>query len=141
MRVKVTLQNILEYGLDTITGNTRGDLLARAAAMEADGYEMFVNIPDVEGGDKEVPQERNIFKHYSSDLPDPEGNVHALNSFDLRDQLYVQNPCTYQRHVIVESRDVQWICSIHHLPSKHSVEEDSHAPCLAMDPYYDSDGE
>jgi len=136
MRVQVNLQNILDYSLDTLTGNTRQDLLARAAELERDGFDMFVNIPDAEGGDTEAPEERNIFKHHAG-LPEPGGGSHEQTSIDLADQLYLENPCNYKRHVIIESGDIQWICKIHEMPSKHSIDKDSHAPCLTMDPYKD----
>jgi len=135
MRVKVNLQNILDYSLDTLTGNTRADLLARASEMEASGFELFVKIPDVVGGDTEAPEERNAFSHYSSELPEPEGTSHPQESVDLTDQAYIQNPCSYKKQVIIESNDILWICTVHEMPSKHSVDKDSHAPCLTMDPY------
>lgn len=83
MRVQVTLQNILDYSLDVITGNSRADLLASAEKAEEEGYELFVNIPDVEGGATEEPQERNAFAHYGPDLPEPDGNAHIQEAVDL----------------------------------------------------------
>lgn len=83
MRVKVNLENILQYGLDTITGNSRADLLAAATRADELGEELFVQIPDVEGGDTEAPTERNAFEHYGSDLPEPDGEAHEQESVDL----------------------------------------------------------
>lgn len=82
MRVKVNLDNILAYGLDTITGNSRADLLAAAARAEELGEEMFVIIPDVEGGDTESPVERNSFEHYA-DMPLPENPTHEQEAVNL----------------------------------------------------------
>lgn len=86
MRVKVTLLNVLDYGLDVLTGNSVEDLLAKAAEMEAKGFDLYVNVPDVEGGDKDAPTERNIFEHYTPELPEPEGFSHIQETFDLRYQ-------------------------------------------------------
>lgn len=135
MKVLVTLSNITEYGLDVITGNSREDLLARARQMETDGYEMYVNIPDVEGGDTDVPAERNVFQHYSSDLPVPDGPTHAQLAFDLIDQPYTYTkPCNY-RHVVIVTGESKWICNIHDVPSRHTITiENLNPPCLVMDP-------
>jgi hypothetical protein len=79
MRIEVTLENILKYNLDVITGNSRADLLAAAARAEEAGEAMYVTIPDVMGGDTEAPEERNTFEHYA-DLPDPDGRKHVQQS-------------------------------------------------------------
>lgn len=128
MRVQVTKQNILEYGLDIITGNSQDELLIRASEMERDGYELFINIPDVEGGDNDIPEERNAFEHYNSDLPDPDGVAHSNTSVN-----HIGNACHYQA-VIVDGGELIWICEIHKYPSKHSVESTSRVPCLKVDP-------
>lgn len=83
MRVRVTLSNILDYGLDVITGNSREALLTRAKWMEDNGYDFWVNIPDKEGGDTDAPTERNAFEHYGPDLPEPEGATHQQLSLNL----------------------------------------------------------
>ena len=126
MRVKVTLENILAYGLDTLTGNTRGDLLARAAQEAEEGNDMYVVIPDVVGGDTEAPTERNVFEHFSK-APDPEGVGHEQVSVDLT------QVCSYK---LEESRGRKfYICRKHNALSKHAVTAESHAPCLIVDPY------
>ena len=130
MRVQVTLQNILEYGLDVITGNTRADLLARAEEAKTNGYEMFVTVPDVKGGDTEAPKERNIFEHYNSDLRDPDGRRHEQTSVDLT------KVCSYRLNWTDDHGDV-FICTQHGANSKYSVDVESHAPCLFMDGYAD----
>lgn len=134
MRVKVTLSNIIEYSLDVITGNSRADLLARAKEMEDSGYELFVRIPDVEGGDTEVPTERNAFEHYGPDLPEPEGVAHEQLSLSLEEQAYLLEPCSYARYDFPDG-DWAWWCTKHSIESKHAVDADSHAPCLALDPH------
>jgi len=48
MRVLVNEQNIDEYGLDTLTGNSKEDLLARAEEANESDYELHVVIPDPE---------------------------------------------------------------------------------------------
>src|SRR5436190_2902009 len=82
MRVKVTHDNIVAYGLDIITGNKIVDLLAAADRAEELGEEMFVVIPDVEGGDTEAPTERNAFEHFS-EMPEPDGRMHEQESVNL----------------------------------------------------------
>jgi hypothetical protein len=82
MRVAVTEQNIIEYGLDKLTGNTKDELLAAAARAAEFNQVLHVKIPDVEGGDTEAPTERNTFEHYS-DMPEPDGRSHEQDSVDL----------------------------------------------------------
>lgn len=135
MRVEVTDQNISEYGLDTITGNTREDLLAQARELELNGYSLFIKIPDIEGGDTDAPVERNIFSHYGPDLPDPEGATHLQEAIDLRNETYINDPCRY--NMMIQKGDFIWICDKHDAPSKHSIVPGSLAPCLVVDPYDD----
>lgn len=132
MRVLVTLANIVEYGLDTVTGNTRADLLARAKEMRDEGYDMYVNLPDVEGGDTDVPTERNVFEHFNEELPVPEGLTHTQEALNLADQPNTQ--CSYKL-VDIDNHVKKWICIVHYSPSKHTITENSHEPCLVMDPY------
>lgn len=134
MKVKVTPENIIEYGLDVLTGNTAADLLARAKELEKDGYELYVRIPDVEGGDNDAPTERNIFDHFGPGLPDPEGFTHKQETLDLREQGYTEDPCSYRGDTQIDGSTV-WVCVKHGVTSKYSVEAASHAPCLAVDPY------
>lgn len=137
MRVKVTLDNILDYGLDAITGNSRADLLARAAEEEALGFEMYVNIPDVVGGDTEIPEERNVFEHFGSDgLPEPDGAVHQQEAVNLSERAYIEKPCHYRVVTLIDN-DSKWVCNVHNEPSKHSIVHGSHEPCLKVDPYDD----
>lgn len=79
MKVEVNLENILKYGLDVITGNSRADLLAAAARAAEVNEVMHVIIPDVEGGDTEAPTERNSFEHFG-DLPAPEEATHMQSN-------------------------------------------------------------
>jgi len=132
MRVRVTLANIVEYGLDTLTGNSRIELLARAQEMEANGYDMFVTLPDVEGGDTEAPTERNVFEHFNTELPIPDGSAHSQEALNLVEHATTQ--CTYKL-ITMEDQVSKWICITHYSPSKHKIEDGSHEPCLVMDPY------
>lgn len=134
MRVLVNLSNILEYGLDTLTGNSRDDLLARAKEMEEAGYELFVTLPDVEGGDKEAPTERNVFDHFNTDLPEPDGAVHSQTALNLTNHPWPEETCRYDLQYF-DAGEYKWICVIHNSPSKHIIEKGSTDPCLVMDPY------
>jgi hypothetical protein len=87
VRVLVNMSNIIEYGLDVITGNSRESLLIRAAQLSENGYDFYINIPDVEGGDNDAPQERNAFEHFSSDLPEPDGFTHSQEATNLAQTL------------------------------------------------------
>lgn len=136
MRVLVTLQNIMEYGLDTVTGNSRADLLARAEELERQGEQLYVRIPDVEGGENDEPTERNSFEHFGGDLPEPEGHTHKQESLNLAQQGYVKNPCSYGGHVMLDG-SIRWLCVLHDEISKHSVDGESHEPCVFVDPYDD----
>lgn len=133
MRIEVNLKNIQEYGLDTITGNSQADLLAKAAELNNNGLLMYVKLPDVEGGDTEAPTERNVFQHHS-DLPEPEGNAHTQEALNLAQQAYVNNPCSYKPNPQIDG-SVIWICAKHDMISKHSVDGESHEPCEAVDPF------
>lgn len=133
MRIKVTPETILEYGLDTLTGNSKEELLVKVAELGEHGMDLFVNMPDVEGGDTETPEERNIFEHYNPDeLPEPEGKTHSAESFDLTTQQYVK-PCSYT--LIFVGSKWGWVCDLHKKPSKHIITADSHEPCIEIDPY------
>lgn len=132
MRVLVTPENIIEYGLDVITENSRESLLIRAAQMRENGYDFYVNIPDVEGGDTEAPAERNVFEHYNTELPTPDGAAHSQEAINLAEEDTTK--CNY-RFVNVDDHVSKWICITHYSPSKHTIEEGSHLPCLVMDPY------
>lgn len=134
MRIKVNLSNILEYGLDTLTGNSRADLLARAEELHNNGLEMYVTIPDAEGGDNDAPTERNAFEHYATDLPEPEGPAHKQEALNLAQQAYVNDPCSYKPIPQIDGSEV-WICAKHNMISKHSVDAESHAPCEFVDPF------
>lgn len=135
MKVLVTLSNILEYGLDTITKNSREDLLAKAKELETNGYELYVTLPDVDGGDTEAPVERNAFQHYSSDLPEPDGFTHKQKSLDLTKQDPVTAPCAYVLQTNEDGNAHEWLCVIHDARSKHAITYGSSDPCLVMDPY------
>lgn len=134
MRIKVTLSNILEYGLDTITGNNRSVLLARAAEMEANGFELFVNLPDVMGGEQEAPTERNVFEHFNAELPEPDGATHSQSSLNLSTHPQPVVPCSYA-YRLLDTGERKWICLIHDSPSRHPIGVTSSAPCLVIDPY------
>lgn len=134
MRVLVTLSNIIEYSLDTITGNTREDLLLRAAEMRDNGYDMFVNLPDVMGGEREAPTERNVFEHFNDELPEPEGAVHSQTALNLTNHPWPVVPCSYAYRQI-DNGEHKWVCLIHDVPSKHNIVEGSNEPCLVIDPY------
>lgn len=95
---------------------------------------MFVNIPDVEGGDNEAPKERNVFEHFSPELPEPDGATHLQEAIDLRDQAYSANPCYYQLDVFAGDVYV-YLCQVHNRASKYSITPGSHEPCLEVDPY------
>lgn len=134
MRIKVTAANILEYGLDRLTGNSTADLLAQAQELKrTSGYELYVKIPDAEGGDTEAPTERNNFEHYEG-FPEPEGFTHPQESINLEQQAYLENPCSYWANYQIDG-SIVWICIRHNEISKHSVTKDSHAPCIVVDPY------
>ena len=133
MKIKVTMANILEYGLDTLTGNSQADLMARAKEMEANGFELYVTIPDAQGGDRDAPNERNNFEHYEG-FPEPDGYTHPQESINLEQQAYLENPCSYWANRQIDG-SVIWICVKHNEISKHSVDKDSHAPCIVVDPY------
>lgn len=133
MRVQVTEENILKYGLDVITGNHRVDLMARAREAELAGLDLWVKIPDVMGGDTEAPTERNAFEHYDG-LPEPDGFTHPQESLSLEEQAYVENPCSYQETIQMDGNPLL-VCVQHGAASKHSIDLESHAPCLVVDPY------
>jgi len=135
MRILVTASTIMEYGLDKLTGNSKEDLLARVEEMKVSGYDMYVNLPDAEGGDTEAPNERNVFEHFSDDLPEPDGATHSQDSVNLSDQvhIYVDTDCHYVKVEMFTGR-VKWICRAHGVESKHDLEAHPNAPCISVDP-------
>lgn len=132
MRIQVTEENILKYGLDIITGNHRIDLLARAREAETAGLDLWVNIPDAMGGDTEAPAERNAFEHYEG-FPEPDGFTHPQESISLEEQLYLESPCFYQETIQMDGTRIL-TCVKHGAASKYSIDLESHAPCLVVDP-------
>ena len=76
MRILVTLENIDKYDLVKLTGFTKEELLHLAS----DG--LYLQIPDVEGGDTETPEDRNVFAHWD-ELPEPEGYVHEQKTSSI----------------------------------------------------------
>lgn len=136
MQIQVTLSNILEYGLDVVTGRSRADLLATAKEMEKNGSDFYIHIPDVAGGDNDVPSERNVFDHFSPELPEPEGFTHKQESVNLSEeqQAYINDPCFYRQNVHIDG-SFTWVCVKHGAISKHSVDGDSHEPCEVIDPF------
>lgn len=137
MRIRVTLPNILDYGLDVLTGKSRADLLATAEEFSNNGKVYYVHIPDVEGGDTEAPTERNVFEHHVS-LPEPEGHSHKQESVNLtlEQEAYVKDPCSYKPNPQIDGSHI-WICVKHGAISKHSVDAESHEPCEVVDPFND----
>jgi hypothetical protein len=148
VRVKVTPETIDKYGLDTITGNTREDLLTRVTELAEHDMELWLNIPDAFGGSTEEPTERNTFEHFANDLPEPEGKAHEHDAFNLMEQALSESPCGYRWEFVPTLGRNEWVCVIHHEISKHSIDTDlvvvdgievkttnSHAPCLIVDPY------
>lgn len=134
MKIRVTLSNILEYGLDVVTGRSRADLLATAESYNNNGAEYYIHIPDVAGGDNDAPTERNAFEHFSSDLPEPEGHTHKQESLNLAEQEYIKDPCSYRPNVHIDG-SYTWVCIKHGAISKHSVDGESHEPCEVVDPF------
>lgn len=134
MRIRVTASSIQEYGLDTLTGNTKEDLVRRMEEMEAAGYELFVTIPDAFGGTTESPDERNVFDHFNNELPEPDGAVHSQASVNLS----VGTECHYKQVFLPGPKvNYKWVCLIHGAASKHDVESRPNAPCISIDPLGD----
>lgn len=139
MRIAVNSQNIIDYALHVVTGNSIQDLLARAADhTNRYGTPMYVTIPDVNGGDTEAPTERNAFEHYGG-LPEPEAThaQHGVNLMEGPTAEYQANPCSYKL-VWTEATGDIWVCTKHNQNSKYAVDRLSHAPCLEVDPYPES---
>lgn len=135
MRIQVTEENITKYGLDVVTGNHRVDLLNAAKRAKEEGRDLWVNIPDVIGGDTEAPTERNAFEHYDG-LPEPDGFTHSQDSISLAEQAYLADPCFYQETILLDGTRILK-CVKHGAGSKHSITADSVAPCIVVDPYDD----
>jgi hypothetical protein len=135
MRILVTAASIAEYGLDKITGNSKEELMIRVEQMKANGYDMFVNLPDVQGGDTEAPNERNVFEHFGDELPEPDGAAHSQEAVNLTNAGFIHNTCSYRQVALPgPTFNSKWICVIHDVPSKHDVEASPHAPCISVDP-------
>lgn len=126
MRIKVTQDNIDMYGLDTLTGLSAEVLLEQARIEMESGNEFWVRIPDVIGGDTEAGGDRNVFEHFS-EIPEPDGYSHEQQKLDMLYQ------CSYVRGYDMVNREF-WVCTVHAMASKYTVDANSHAPCLAVDP-------
>jgi len=135
MRILVTTSSIVEYGLDKLSGNTKEDLMARVDQMKAEGYDLYINLPDAEGGDTEAPKERNVFEHFSDELPEPDGVAHSQEAVNLYGTDYISDDtdCHYVKVETFTGR-VKWVCKFHGMESKHDLWAHPNAPCTSVDP-------
>lgn len=126
MRILITDENITNYGLDKITDNTREELLAQAEVARAGGFDLYFTVPDVIGGETEMPQPLNVFDEYSD--VEPVAPTHLSQGINLTGE------CRYSLVNVGLEKTPVFICDIHGLPSRHTIEPQSHPPCRAIDP-------
>lgn len=72
MQIEVTEETIEEYGLDILTGNSKEEMLKRAAEALESGYTLTVKIHD-------RVTDANIFDHFESRVV---GNPDESGRFD-----------------------------------------------------------
>lgn len=113
-QVEVNEENIDRFGLVELTGNSRESMLNNAADAAAKGMVLAVTLPD-------ELLELNIFDIAQSQEP-----------AGVTDQFTANKRCRYEMQV--DYTHEGWICIIHGRPSKHNVEADPQAACLAVDP-------
>lgn len=65
MQIEVTAQNIEDYGLDHLSGNTKEDLLQAASEAARSGHTLYFKIPDAAASES-----RNIFDMVQGDVVD-----------------------------------------------------------------------
>lgn len=114
MNVEVNETNIDLFALPELTGNTREELLSRAAEAAEAGYVLTVALPD-------SLLRQNVFEVAQS-TPVPQ-----------EDQgLFLGIPCSY---TLTKGRTglPVWLCTVHNTTSKHDVALRPSAPCLAVE--------
>jgi hypothetical protein len=126
MRILITDENITNYGLDKITDNTREELLAQAEVARLGGFDLYFTVPDVMGSETEMPQPLNVFDEYAE--VEPVAPTHLSQGINLTDE------CRYSLVNVGLEKAPTFICDIHGLPSRHTIEPKSHPPCRAIDP-------
>lgn len=74
MQIEVTAQNIDDYGLDELTGNTKEELLARASEAARSGQILHFKVPDAVASQ----QKMNVFDQFKGQLsPDADPEVQS----------------------------------------------------------------
>lgn len=110
MHVEVNERNIDLYGLAQLTGNTREQMLSRAAEAAEKGYVLSCEVPD------DQVLEHNVFDVYETEHVDPAR---------LRG-------CHYQSNLL-EGGGTADICVVHGKVSNHDLSLDPNAPCIQVD--------
>lgn len=118
MHVEVNEQNIDLYNLIELTGNSREEMLSRAAEAREQGHILSCDVPD------NLVIKQNVFEVYESEHVDPKR---------LRG-------CGYEKREIAEGGEI-WVCVMHGKSSRYDVSADSHLPCIQVDPEVQPDPE
>lgn len=78
MQIEVTAQNIDDYGLDKLSGNTKEELLKIAADAAMGGHILYFKVPD-------HTQVQNVFDRFSGRAVDPKDLEHGQNPIEQWD--------------------------------------------------------
>lgn len=78
MQIEINAQNIDDYGLDELTGNTKEVLLRRAAEAAAVGQTLWFKLPDHR-------TTQNVFDRFGSAPVDPADLEHGVNPIEQWD--------------------------------------------------------
>lgn len=111
MHVEVNEANIDRFGLVEFTGNSREEMLSRAAEAAEAGHVLSVDVPD----DRVL--EQNVFDVYESE------------SVDVR-----RLKCHYEKLSNDGGKTYVVMCTLHNEMSQYDVEADPDKPCLVVEP-------
>lgn len=78
MEIDVTAQNIDDYGLDELTGNTKEELLRMASEAQLSGLDLKFKIPDAASSERRM----NVFDSIKGQPVAPEDLEHTGNPIE-----------------------------------------------------------
>ena len=120
--IEVNEENIDRFALHELTGNTREEMLSRAAEARMNGYTLSCEVPD-------DLIHLNIFDTAPKVEHDDVGRATSI-----ADSLVPNDRCRYEKKWTDEVGTID-VCIIHGQNSKHDTTVEPQAPCLHVDPY------
>lgn len=110
MEIDVTAQNIDDYGLDELTGNTKEELLRMASEAHRSGMDLKFKIPDAASSERRM----NVFDSIKGQPVAPEDLEHTGNPIEDWDGQEIPYEANVETHVcdfpITHALNDTWTC-------------------------------